>query len=99
MSNLFSLNTILSESSIFDNMIKSPIEETYLHTSLSTLDKLNTGISESTKQMYQKIAESTSRAEENQQFAEYFKNYKSLISDYRRQMQELVSKFAININT
>ena len=99
MSGLFSLSSILNENNTFRSIIKTPVNETYLNSSLSILEKFNTGITESTKVMYSGIGEATSRSEENEKFAEYFKNYKSLVNDYTREMNELVSRFAINVST
>lgn len=99
MSGLFSLNSILTENNTFKSIIKTPVDETYLNSVLPILKKFNTGITESTMTMYKGISEATSRSEENEKFAEYFKKYKTLVNDYIREMNELVSKFAINVNT
>ena len=99
MSGLFSLNSILNENNTFKSIIKTPVNETYLNSALPILEKFNAGIEEHTKIMYEGISEATSRSEENEKFAEYFKNYKSLVNDYIREMNELVSRFAINVGT
>ena len=97
MNGLFSLKSILNENTAFKSMIQSPVSETYLNSALDILERFDTGIAEATSLMYSQIAEATSRSEENNKFAEYFKTYKSLVNGYARDMNELVSKATINI--
>lgn len=99
MNGLFSLKSILNENAAFKSMIQTPTNEVYLNSALPILETFNHGINESTLSLYQSIAEATSRAEENDKFAEYFKDYKSLVNNYIREMNELISKAAINIGT
>lgn len=99
MNGLFSLKSILNENTAFKSMIQTPTNEVYLNSALPILETFNHGINESTLSLYQSIAEATSRAEENDKFAEYFKDYKSLVNNYIREMNELISKAAINIGT
>lgn len=99
MAGLFSLQSILNENTAFKSIIQTPTNEVYLNSALPILEKFNFGVNESTLALYSSIAEATSRSEENDKFAEYFKNYKSLVNSYTRNMSELVSKAAINIGT
>lgn len=99
MNGLFSLKSILNENAAFKSMIQTPTNEVYLNSALPILETFNRGINESTLSLYQSIAEATSRAEENDKFAKYFKDYKSLVNNYIREMNELISKAAINIGT
>ena len=99
MNGLFSLKSILNENTAFKSMIQTPTNEVYLNSALPILETFNHGINKSTLSLYQSIAEATSRAEENDKFAEYFKDYKSLVNNYIREMNELISKAAINIGT
>ena len=99
MNGLFSLKSILNENTAFKSMVQTPTNEVYLNSALPILETFNHGINESTLSLYQSIAEATSRAEENDKFAQYFKDYKSLVNNYIREMNELISKAAINIGT
>lgn len=99
MAGLFSLQSILNENTAFKSIMQTPTNEVYLNSALPILEKFNSGVNESTLTLYSSIAEATSRSEENDKFAEYFKNYKSLVNSYTRNMSELVSKAAINIGT
>ena len=99
MSNLLNLSSILHENTISKSLIRHPVNETYLNSAIRILEQFNSQTNDITLSLYKSLSESTSRSEENDNFAQYFKDYKSLVNDYIRNMNELVSKFSINIST
>ena len=100
MSNLFSLQNIMNESALTArSLIKTPIVETYLDSSIMVLKELYDGMDKIKTGLYSSLLESSTRKQENEKFAEYFKQYKQLISKFQRDMNELVSRFSINVDT
>lgn len=99
MSNIFSLKSILNESNMNNNIIRIQKSENYLNSSLNILSEMNNNINNLSINLYKNVLESTSRSEENEKFGEYFKEYKKIISTFKFKMEELISKFSINVET
>ena len=99
MSNLFKLSRIFTETSFSPDIVKSVPMITYLSEGISILRETEEKIQNETDRLYSSVLEADSRKEENDKFADFFKEYKSVISQYILKIQELSSKFSINIET
>ena len=98
MSNLFS-KSIMVENTSLHSLVSKPVSETYLDSSVKIMEEMTESINTLRDTLYSGILEATSRNEENKKFAQYFKDYKQVICKYQRDMSELVSRFAINVDT
>lgn len=98
MSNLFS-KSIMVENTSLHSLVSKPASETYLDSSVKIMEEMTESVNTLRDNLYSGILEATSRNEENKKFAQYFKDYKQVICKYQRDMSELVSRFAINVDT
>ena len=98
MSNLFKLSTILTEEKSCD-IIKKISTLTYLSESINISRNIDSQLFEETSKLYSSVLEADSCKAENVKFAEFFKEYQSIINNYIIKIQGLVSEFAINVET
>ena len=97
MSNLFNVSRMLESYS--PDIIKTLPLVTYLSESLNILRSTDEQVFEETSKLYSSVLEADSRKAENVKFAEFFKEYQSIINDYILKIQGLASEFSINIET
>lgn len=97
MSNLFNVSRMLESYS--PDIIKTLPLVTYLSESLNILRSTDEQVFEETSKLYSSVLEADSRKAENVKFAEFFKEYQSIINDYILKIQGLASEFAINVET
>ena len=97
MSNLFNVSRMLESYS--PDIIKTLPLVTYLSESLNILRSTDEQVFEETSKLYSSVLEADSRKAENVKFAEFFKEYQSIINDYIIKIQGLASEFAINVET
>lgn len=98
MSDLFKLSRMLKESYSPD-IIKASINVTYLSECLNILRSNDERVFEETSKLYSSVMEADSRRAENAKFADFFKEYQSIINDYILKIQALASEFSINVET
>ena len=98
MSNLFKLSRIFNEVSS-PNILKTVPMITYLSEGINILRETEEKIQYETDRLYSSVLEADSRNEENNKFADFFKEYQSTITDYIFKIKKLASEFAINIET
>lgn len=96
MSNLFNFTRILAEN-CSPEIVNTYSEQTFLSSGLNTLKESNSDIMDITRCLYYSILEAESKQDENEKFAEFFKEYKNAINKYILKAQELASQFTINI--
>lgn len=97
MSNLFNVSRMLESYS--PDIIKTLPLVTYLSESLNILRSTDEQVFEETSKLYSSVLEADSRKAENVKFAEFFKEYQSIINDYIIKIQGLASEFSINVET
>ena len=97
MSNLFNVSRMLESYS--PDIIKTLPLVTYLSESLNILRSTDEQVFEETSKLYSSVLEADSRKAENVKFAEFFKEYQSIMNDYIIKIQGLASEFAINVET
>ena len=97
MSNLFNVSRMLESYS--PDIIKTLPLVTYLSESLNILRSTDEQVFEETSKLYSSVLEADSRKAENIKFAEFFKEYQSIINDYIIKIQGLASEFSINVET
>lgn len=97
MSNLFNVSRMLESYS--PDIIKTLPLVTYLSESLNILRSTDEQVFEETSKLYSSVLEADSRKAENVKFAEFFKEYQSIINDYILKIQGLASEFSINVET
>lgn len=98
MSDLFKLSRMLKESYSPD-IVKASINITYLSECLNILRSNDERVFEETSKLYSSVMEADSRRAENAKFADFFKEYQSIINDYILKIQALASEFSINVET
>ena len=98
MSDLFKLSRMLKESYSPD-IIKASTNVTYLSECLNILRSNDERVFEETSKLYSSVMEADSRRAENAKFADFFKDYQSIINDYILKIQALASEFSINVET
>lgn len=98
MSNLFELSRMLKES-YSPTIVKTFSNVTYLSECLNILRSNDERVFEETSKLYSSVLEADSRKAENAQFADFFKEYQSIINDYILKIQALSSEFSINVET
>lgn len=96
MSNLFNFTRILAEN-CSPEIVNTYSKQTFLSSGLNTLKESNSDIMDITRCLYYSILEAESKQDENEKFAEFFKEYKNAINKYILKAQELASQFTINI--
>lgn len=99
MNSIFNLADILKSDMIPNVLVKSNINETYLSSAISILEDMNTEINKNTFRYFNEIAEAPTKQAENQIFGEFFSKYKDTIKKYQMKMNELYSRFSINVDT
>lgn len=97
MSNLFNVSHMLESYS--PDIVKTLPLITYLSESLSILKETDDQVFDETSKLYSSVLEADSRKAENVKFAEFFKEYQSIINKYILKIQELASEFSINVET
>lgn len=98
MSNLFKLSRVLVENHSHD-IIKTLSFHTYLGESLDILRNMDEQVFTETSKLYSSVLEADSKKTENIKFAEFFKEYQSIINNYILKIQAMASEFAINVET
>ena len=98
MSDLFKLSRMLKESYSPD-IVKASINITYLSECLNILRSNDERVFEETSKLYSSVMEADSRRAENAKFADFFKEYQSIIDDYILKIEALASEFSINVET
>lgn len=96
MSNLFNFTRILTEN-CSPELINTFNKQTFLSYGLNVLKESDSDMLDITRCLYTSILEADSKPEENKKFAEFFKEYKKVITNYILKAQELASQFTINI--
>ena len=99
MNNMFNLTHILNSDTIPDISVKSNINETYLSSALSLLEATNADINDAMFKCYTEIAEAPTKQAENAVFGKFFNQYKDIIKQYEIKVNELYSRFSINVDT
>jgi len=96
MSNLFNFTRILTEN-CSPELINTFNKQTFLSYGLNVLKESDSDMLDITRCLYTSILEADSKPEENKKFAEFFKEYKKVITNYILKAQELASQFTINV--
>lgn len=100
MSNMFSFKSLVTESNI-ERLFKRNFvvnEEVYMHSSLNYLREFNDSMTSSTEKMYKLVMEADSKTQENSIMCEYFSEAKTAITKFTNKINELGSRFKINID-
>ena len=98
MSNIYSAKFMHEASTTLESkVVKRPVNETYLFSTLNALHEMNTMIDNKTKQLYLQINEAESKEEENKLFADYFYQFKSIFSDFANRIQQMKSRMIIAV--
>lgn len=98
MSNIFNLSNIFTESS-FPMALKNVTSgEVYRLSVLNTLNGLNESFNKSTANLYKAINEAETKEEENNIFNEYFAEIERAFGGVIKQLDEMQSRFVINID-
>lgn len=98
MSNIFSVKYMNEGApSLSNKVLKTPVRETYLYSTLKALNEMNNEINEATKTLYINIAEAESKEDENKIFAEYFYQFKNTFQNFRNKVEEMKSRLIINV--
>lgn len=99
MSNIFDLNTLLSENSLSDELLaKDFSKETYMFSAINYLREFNSGINDINKTLYRSLNEASSKAEENAIFANFFDKYNGVLNKYISEVNSMVGRFSITID-
>lgn len=99
MSELFNLSHVFSESTMVSDLITQYTRRTFLSEAVSILREQDKANFESLTTLYSALQEAESKAAENSKFADYFREYKKIVEQYIFKARELVSQFAINVET
>lgn len=94
------LESILEGETVFQNMknmFAQPVSELYLCSAINELNQINEEFRTLNKKSFKAIIEAESKSEENNQFCEYFKEFKMIIDKFCNKINELASKSVINI--
>ena len=98
MSNIYSAKFMHEASTTLESkVIKRPVNETYLFSTLNALHEMNTMIDNKTKQLYLQINEAESKEEENKLFADYFYQFKTIFSEFANRIQQMKSRMIISV--
>lgn len=96
--NIFSVKYMNeATTSLADKVIKTPVNETYLFSTMRTLNEMNKEINEATKNLYIQINEAETKEDENKIFAAYFYQFKDVFHNFRNKVEELKSRLVINV--
>ena len=98
MSELFNLSSLFTESTSYNVLSDVTSGESYMESTMVSLDKLNKSFIESTKDLYVKISEAEDRVQENNVMCNYFSEIEKLIREFVNKSNEMVSRFIINID-
>ena len=100
MSNIFDLTTIMNENTnnIFKTNVANTNGSSYLESAFSILSDLSKNHNSTIMELYSVMNEADDKAKENDCLCNYFEEVSKLISKFNRRMEELVSKFIINID-
>lgn len=82
--------------SLADKVIKTPVRETYLFSSINILREMNNVIDENRKQLFVQISEAESKEQENKIFADYFYKFKEIFQCFRNKLNEMKSRMIIS---
>lgn len=98
MSNIFNLSNIFTESSFPITLKNVTSGEVYRLSVLNILNSLNEGFNKSTAKLYKAINEAETKEEENNIFNEYFAEIERSFGGVIKQLDEMQSRFVINID-
>ena len=98
MSNIFNLSNIFTESSFPMALRNVTSGEVYRLSVLNTLNTLNEAFNKSTAKLYKAINEAETKEEENNIFNEYFAEIERVFGGVIKQLDEMQSRFVINID-
>lgn len=98
MSNIFNLSNIFTESSFHMTLRNVTSGEVYRLSVLNTLNTLNEAFNKSTAKLYKAINEAETKEEENNIFNEYFAEIERVFGGVIKQLDEMQSRFVINID-
>lgn len=96
MSNIFAISNVFKESTIGE--IPTIQTENYMCSAINVLNEFNSSVTERTKKLYDALAESTSKAEENQVFESYFSELAERVNNVIKSINESTSRFVMNID-
>lgn len=82
--------------SLADKVIKTPVRETYLFSSINILREMNNVIDENRKQLFVQISEAESKEQENKIFADYFYKFKEIFQCFTNKLNEMKSRMIIS---
>lgn len=98
MSGIYSAKFMNEASCTLANkVIKRPVAETYLFSSMNILREMNNLINNKTKQLYINISEAESKEDENKLFANYFYEFKNIFETFADKINQMKSRMTINI--
>lgn len=98
MSNIYSAKFMHKASTTLESkVLKRPVNETYLFSTISALNEMNAMIDDKTKKLYLQINEAESKEDENKLFADYFYQFKSIFSEFANKIQQMKSRMIISV--
>ena len=99
MSNIFDINTLLSENTLaVDLLAKKFPEETYMFSTINSLNRFNESVLSMNKELYKSLNEATSKAQENAIFGEFYKKYNNVLDKYINEINTMIGRFSITLD-
>lgn len=98
MSNIYSAKFMNEASAtLASKVIKTPVTETYLFSTMNILREMNSEINNKTKQLYISISEAESKEDENKLFGKYFYEFKNIFENFSDRINQMKSRMVISI--
>lgn len=99
MSNIFDINTLLSENTLATELLAKQFpSETYMFSAINSLNRFNESVLSMNKDLYKSLNEATSKSDENAIFGEFYKRYNSVLDKYINEINTMIGRFSITID-
>lgn len=86
-----------ANTSLADQVLRKPVNETYLFSAIELLREMNSIINDKTKELYIQIAEAESKEDENKLFANYFYQFKTIWQGFADKLEQMKSRMVMSV--
>ena len=86
-----------ANTSLADQVLRKPVNETYLFSAIELLREMNSTIDKKTKELYIQIAEAESKEDENKLFATYFYQFKTIWQCFADKLEQMKSRMVMSV--